>query len=682
MGQGFKVASRVSRRTRRGVLGITLAVATVVAGSCTPTPTTPSTPSAFCTLWSTEPTAPPAADNPVLVQTDVVATAASASRTGSSCTDPSAAVNLGGATLAEGQAVTTQLGGTGSATPADAQPTSVATTGPQLAAGAVVLQNLQITSFSVSIGSQGITIKGSVAVTLSGAVSTLSFSGTLASLNSWSVTLASTAMNIPGLTVAPLSFSGTLSSVNGVKSLSLSANAPSLKTGDISVTNASLLVKAGDATGVSALASGRVTVGPSTANGSVQVAFDPMGTLVSANASVSVTLIGEQPNGQLSELDGSATLVGDATTTSATFSASGHLGSTIINQASGSLTLSPDAAAFTGVFDVAQGSNTVRFSGSVNFDGLSASTPTFLLQGAGQVSGTLSDGSVVALNGSIDANSSGGASNFTVDGDIQVGSVHANGTATVTVAGTQSTIQVSGALTSPGFAGSLAGSFTINKGVATAVDLSAGLSSPVVIGDTTVTSAHLDIHSSGGPLTFSVGGAFTVGTSASLTGSATAVLGPDGSLISLTGSANGNLALDTWGVATFSGSISVTTAAVTVTGTGSVTGTNFPLGVTLSGSFTEALGSQSWTFSGAGGLHLGPINVASARLNFAHDTGMNVDHVGFYFSILFIPTYFELNIKLNPSGGCDNIKIVGGSFLAAPALALILPALVDCPVSL
>ena len=61
---------------------------------------------------------------------------------------------------------------------------------------------------------------------------------------------------------------------------------------------------------------------------------------------------------------------------------------------------------------------------------------------------------------------------------------------------------------------------------------------------------------------------------------------------------------------------------------------------------------------------------------------MNADHVGFYFSILFIPTYFELNIKLNPSGGCDNIKIVGGSFLLAPALLLVLPALVDCPVSL
>ncbi len=658
----------------------------VIAGACAPTPTTTSPPpsSAFCSLWNSEPTAPPAADNPVLVQTDVVATAAVASRTGTSCSDSNAAVDLSGATLAEGDTVPTQLPAQGSASPADStgSTTSVATTGPQLAAGAAVLQNVSITSFSVSIGAHGITISGALAVTLSGQTSSILFSGTLASLNSWSVSLSSTALNIPGLTVAPLSFSGTLSSVNGVKSLSLSASAPSLKTGDISVTNASLVIKAGDATGVSALATGRVSVGPSTANGSVQVAFDPVGTLVSANVQLAVSLVGEQPDGQLSELDGNVSLVGNSTQTNVTFSASGHLGATVINQASGSLTLGPDSAAFSGVFDVAQGSNTVRFDGSVNFDGLDASFPSFSLQGAGQVSGTLSDGSVVALNGSIDASSSNGSTNFNVDGDIQVGSVHATGTANVQVNGAVTSVSITGSLNTPSFAGSVSGSFTLNKGVATAVNIDAGLSDPVNLGGVTVTSAHLDITSSGGPLTFSVEGAFTVGTTASLTGTATATLAPDGTLISLTGAANGSMALDSWGVATFSGKLSVTGGVVTVSGSATVSGTNFPLGVTLAGSFTQALGSQSWTFAGGGALNLGPISVASAHLNFSHDAGMNADHVGFYFSILFIPTYFELNIKLDPAGGCDNIKIVGGSFLAAPALLLVLPALVNCPVSL
>ena len=49
---------------------------------------------------------------------------------------------------------------------------------------------------------------------------------------------------------------------------------------------------------------------------------------------------------------------------------------------------------------------------------------------------------------------------------------------------------------------------------------------------------------------------------------------------------------------------------------------------------------------------------------------MKATRVGFYFSIIGIPTYFEGDFYMNAGGGCSKVNITGGSFLAKPILAL------------
>ena len=73
----------------------------------------------------------------------------------------------------------------------------VAVKAANLSQGAEVLDSVRITGLSVSISLQGITIQGSVQIKLSGQWSSLSFRGTLASLDTWSLTLASQSMSIP-----------------------------------------------------------------------------------------------------------------------------------------------------------------------------------------------------------------------------------------------------------------------------------------------------------------------------------------------------------------------------------------------------------------------------------------------------------------------------------------------------
>jgi hypothetical protein len=61
---------------------------------------------------------------------------------------------------------------------------------------------------------------------------------------------------------------------------------------------------------------------------------------------------------------------------------------------------------------------------------------------------------------------------------------------------------------------------------------------------------------------------------------------------------------------------------------------------------------------------------------------MRATRVGFYFSIIGIPTYFEGDFFLKAGGGCDKVNITGGSFLAKPILALVLPGVIGCPVNI
>ena len=276
--------SKSLKRVPRTFGAALLAVAVLaVAAGCTPPTETPSGPSAsqqFCEFWEAVDEAPPTTDTAVVVKDDVVALAEDAAVIGQSCTAPAARVELDGAVVAEGEEVPSELGNPSS------EPIA-AITGDEIAAGETVLDNLALTALSATIDMNGITIRGNVAVTLSGVTSSIGFVGTLRDLQNWSIALSSSGLTIPGISSTPVVFSGALRVTNGVPSLTLNARATAAKIGDITVNSASIDLAASPTTGVQASVTGDIKIGPSTVNGRVDIDFDSAGTLVSAHADLS-----------------------------------------------------------------------------------------------------------------------------------------------------------------------------------------------------------------------------------------------------------------------------------------------------------------------------------------------------------------------------------------------------------
>ncbi|MFN8052194.1 MAG: hypothetical protein U0Q22_12190 [Acidimicrobiales bacterium] len=665
-----------SKKVGRFAIGaLALSLVAGVATACPPTtPAGPTPAEQFCTFWDKVADAPPTADTGVLVKDQVVALAQSTAVTGTSCTASNAKVGLSGATLAQGQEVPSEQGNTNSAPIA-------AVTGDEIAAGQPVLDNLSVQTLSADIGAAGITVRGNVAVRLSGVTSTIGFVGTLSNLDNWSVSLSSTGLTIPGITTSPVTFSGTLSMISGVPSLTLTAQASAVKIGDISVTGATVKLTASPATGVAATVAGSLKIGPSTASGVVDVAFDKAGALVSAKADISAHLVGTQAGGKKIDLTGSVKLDGNATETAITFKGSGILGDLNVNTASGSLTLATNKATFVGVIDVAQGANTVRFDGSIVWDGITAYTPFLQLQGAGSFSGTMQDGSAVSVSGSLSTTIVGGQVHTEVSGDFKIGTLKANGSAVVDTSGATTSLTVDANLVGAGFAAHLAGAIIITDGLAETVSLDATVNGAVNLGDVTLTNANLHIGSSyGSPLDMSFSGGLKVGSNADLTGAVKASFGPNGTLLSLQGNMTGSLHLDSWGLLNFAGTVIASPDQVSLSGTGGIVLINFPAGINFSGTFTSSLTNPSWSLNGSGQFRIASINVASARLSLSQGVGMKATRVGFYFSLIGIPFYFEGDFYMNAGGGCSKVNITGGSFLMKPLLTTILPGVIGCPV--
>jgi hypothetical protein len=677
--------------TRRPI-GRTSAVALVVAllagvtAACAPsTPPTPTT-QQFCEFYNkveqkiadAPPEVPDAAvldNDAVLVKNEVVAAAEQTTVAGSDCTDAAAKVELDQAVLAEGKEVPSEQGNAAS------EPVA-AVTGDEISPEQPVLDNVQIKALSASIAPTGITVRGNVAVRLSGQTSTIGFIGTLSNLNNWSVTLSSSALTIPGITSSPATFSGTLAVKNGVPTLSLTAAASSAKIGDVTVTGASINLVASPATGVTAAVQGNIKVGPSTAGGVVNVSFDKAGALVSAKADIQAHLVGTQAGGKKIDLTGSVKLEGNAQQTVASFSGSGIVGDLVVNQANGSLTLATNKATFVGVLDVQQGANYVRFNGSIVWDGITAYTPFLTLEGGGEFSGTLNDGQTVSVAGTVETTVVGGQIRAVVTGAFKVGTLKANGSAIVETNGATTTLFVDADLANAGFAAKLEGAIIITDGRAETVQLDAAVTGAVQLGDVTLTGATLSIRSSyGSPLDLSFNGGLKVGNRANLSGTVAASFGPNGALLSMTGQLTGSLTLDSWGLLNFNGSVVASPEQVTLSGSGGISMINFPLGVTFNGSFTSSLTQPSWSLNGSGKLRIASLEIASARLNLSQGVGMKATRAGFYFTLIGIPFYFEGDFYMKPTGGCEKINITGGSFLMRPLLGAILPGVVGCPVN-
>jgi hypothetical protein len=270
-----------------------------------------------------------------------------------------------------------------------------------------------------------------------------------------------------------------------------------------------------------------------------------------------------------------------------------------------------------------------------------------------------------------------------VTGQFTLGSRKATGSALVETTPNTTVLELDADLVDAGFAASIQGAIVITDGRAETVELNATVAGNVQLGDVTLTGANLRIASTyGNPLELTFSGGVKIGTRADLSGSVAAAVGPTGSLLSLSGQLNGSLQLDSWGLLNFAGSIVASPEQVTLTGSGGVTTINFPLGVTFNGTLTSSLTEPTWSLNGSGRLRLASIDVAAARLNLSQTAGMRATRVGFYFSIIGIPTYFEGDFFLKAGGGCDKVNITGGSFLAKPILALVLPGVIGCPVNI
>lgn len=669
---------QVRRLTRTTVVTLVVAlVGSLVVGCATATPGGGGGPDQFCSFWDKvqNPDTAPSETNAVLVKPDVVALAETTDVTGSACTDPNAKVAMDGATLAQGNEVNSEQGG-------DDSKKTAAVTGTEIAASSVVLENLSVQALSVEIGYFGIRLTGNVSVRLSGVTSTIGFVGTLTDLDNWSVTLSSTAFSIPGITTTPATFTGALVVTNGVPSLSLRAAVTSAQVGEITVNNASLDLSA-TPTSIAATVAGTLKVGPSTASGTVAVAFDQFGAIVSAHAEVGVHLVGTQVGNKKVDFTGTATLDGDKNETVVTFSGSGTLGDMIVNQASGSLTLATNKATFVGKLDIQQGANSLRFNGSIIWQGITAQVPYLYAEGEGEYSGVLPDGQNVSVAGSMSVEVINGQAHAVVTGIFQVGTLKASGSAVVETSGSTTSLEVNASLVGAGFNATLEGGIVITDGHAETVQLDATITGAVTLGDVTLTGATLRVRSElGQPLSLSFSGGLKVGARADVSGSFDATFGPNGTLLTLGGNFSGSLALESWAVVPFNGSVVATSERVTLTGNGSINFSNFPAAITFGGSFTSSLMVPTWSLTGYGAFRLGPINVLNARLSLSQQAGMMATRLGFYFAILGIPTYFEGDFYMKPSGGCDHVNITSGNFITRGLLKVVLPGAIGCSVNI
>lgn len=686
--------TRVHRRrtSRIRILALVMSVG-LVAAACAPESSggsgSGSANKAFCDFYEKVDAAPATPEDPevgvdtaVLVKKDVVAQAEDAYVYGGDCNAPNAKVELEGAMLAEGEERPAEAPDAGQGPGEAGDEIVAAVTGDDIQADKVVLENVKLKSLSVEITPQGIKIRGNVAIRMSGQTSTIAFSGTLADLNNWSVSISSSSFAIPGIATTPVVFSGLLKVKKGKATLELSARATQVKVGDVTINNGEIDVVASQTEGVTAHVAGSVKVGPSSATGVVDVAFDRSGALVSANVNVDAHLVGTQTDGKQIDLQGSVSIDGTAKKMSASFSGSGVVGDLVVNEANGEMILETNKATFIGVLDVQQGANVVRFRGSIVWDGITAYVPYMNLEGAGEISGTLDNGQTFSVAGSIEAEIIGGQLISVVTGDFQIGTLKASGNAQLVVDGHTTTLDLNASLTDAGFDATLQGAVQITDGRAELIQLDAAIEGQMQLGDATLTGANMSIRSSyGSPLDVKFAGGIKVGNKADVMGSLAALIGPDGTLLSLQGDIYGSLSLDSWALINFSGSINATVDQVTISGQGGIHLASFPLGLTIKGSLTSSLHTETWSLSGQAKVKIASIELASARLKLSHTDGMAATNAGFYFRIIGIPTYLEADFYLTPSGGCDHVKLTGGSFLARPIARVTLPGVIGCSVT-
>lgn len=670
-----------STRTRTNawrLVGAAALVLGLVGSACAPTPGSPATPPAgFCELWDAVEATPGTLDEPVAVADDVVALADAAATNGGGCASPAAEVALDDALLADASpegAAGAQLRTSGTTTEGDGdEPPATSVTGKRIAAQEPVLDNVSIDSLSAWIGWNGITIRGTASVQLSGATSVVGFTGTVRDLDNWSIQISSSAFNLPGITSTPATFSGRLEVRFGVPTLTLNAAVAVAEVGDLTVRNAAISLGASPSTGVAAAVSGAVEFGASTVEGSVEVRFDPVGTLVSVDADLQTRLQGFEAGGGPVRLDGQVSVEGTADETTVWFSGNGFIGDLQINDAHGSLRFVGDTTTFDGVIDARVDGVVVRYRGQIVFDGQTVTTPFLDLEAAGQISGVLPDGQLVKVDGQVELSSGpAGEIRTFVTGAFEVGSLHGSGTAEILVVGARTELDLEVELDGDGLDGALlTGQILLLDGDVEDLALDATVDQ-VQLASLTMSDMALSVRSGlGEPLEIRVAAGFQIDDLATGTLSGgTLRLGPDGDLLGISADVAARLSLDGTQIDVVA-RIDSTDESVTVDARGTVQGA---VSVTVEGTLTVPVtGTADWSFRGNGSVSVGFLSLTNIGIAIEPGT-FNTLVFGFNFFFLLADQFVVASLHFEPDGTVSYLDL-RNSF--GPFTGLISDALED-----
>jgi hypothetical protein len=466
-----------------------------------------------------------------------------------------------------------------------------------LAPGQQQAPAVEIASLHVELTPRGIRIWGTLRVTAEGAVSTVSFDGTLRDLQNFSVELVAPSLLLPGLGSDPVSARGRFERHRGVNSIELTAAAPSIRVDDLLIKDARLEVRATTTSGIEASVSGNLSSAGQQVDVQLLGRFDAGGRLVELDGRIDARLAGAGPDGWW-ELDGTVTLTGDARGIVARFAGRGRFGPDQVARAAGTVTWSPSGdVTLVGVFDVDAGGSRLQLEGTVTFNGSSAN-PTLAAVAAGAFVGTTDRGEVAEIRGTVRIVTVGGVTTTTVQGVVRVGGLSGNGSAVVEVSGDRTTLRMSARVASGPLIADVTGDLVLRAGEVESVDLQGNLTQPLLTGGVRVEgAARLTGDRSG--LSVDVSGLFrsVEDDRVDVSGRAVAWFDASGGFRGLRGFLGGTVSDGVWRVVSFLGSFTTDGTTTVLTGTGLASGPNLSYGqlsatltITPAGSRLDAQG--------------------------------------------------------------------------------------------
>jgi len=654
-------------------LALPLAVVVMAAG-CAPTasapgPTTTTTttttippgPSVFCQIWALRnpkgPNGPIPPERPFVYPLvgDALLRGQEIQQTGSDCTDRSSRIIFTQAEIIGRDIFLPKENEIDGVIQKPTTPYS-----QTLAAGQAQAPSIEIASFNVELSFTGIRIYGSLRVVINGAASIITFDGRLQDLQNFSVTVATTALSIPGFTTAPIEASGSFKRVAGVNSIDFTAKIPGLQIGDLSVTDVALDLAATTTTGLTASIAGKVAVSGNQVELALSAAFNSRGELIDIQGTLGVDVSSTLSDGTLVALNGQLNLSGQSTSIVASFVGTGTYGPDAIARAAGRVEIdSFGVLTIDGLFDVSKPGSSLRLEGRLVFDGPNG-TASLSAIGSGSYSGFNTAGEIVELSGTVTTTLINGVLTTTVDGSLRVGALRGDASASVVVNGATTTLDLTGRVRTGTFDANVRGTLVFSGGLVDSVALTGTLLAPAQVGDVTANGTITVTGTSRTGLVIDLGGTF-VGPGVNVQGSARVALDTQGALTNLSAFVSGTLSQGGWNLSGFTGSLVMDKDGLVATGAGFIGGAGVQYGQ-ASGSLTVLGGVPVLNLQGQASVRsgskavFGDFSIVNNELTMAR--------VGLiYPPIAFDPERVWVRLQLGSTGQCTNIRVLEATFL-------------------